>query len=92
MGAKYHTVHHTHYHYNFGQVSAAVCELYGGGATQANLFGCFLLSLSSSCSWTGSSARCGSRTRRSSPNALGATGSWTCTGVWWDLLLTLSWR
>lgn len=21
MGAKYHTVHHTHYHYNFGQVS-----------------------------------------------------------------------
>jgi lathosterol oxidase len=19
MGAKYHTVHHTHYHYNFGQ-------------------------------------------------------------------------
>lgn len=22
MGAKYHTVHHTHYHYNFGQVSS----------------------------------------------------------------------
>ena len=20
MGAKYHTVHHTHYHYNYGQV------------------------------------------------------------------------
>jgi len=20
MGAKYHTYHHTHYHYNFGQV------------------------------------------------------------------------
>jgi lathosterol oxidase len=20
MGAKYHTIHHTHYHYNFGQV------------------------------------------------------------------------
>jgi hypothetical protein len=37
MGAKYHTVHHTHYHYNFGQVSAAVCEVYGGGATHANL-------------------------------------------------------
>jgi lathosterol oxidase len=28
MGAKYHTVHHTHYHYNFGQVSAADCRLY----------------------------------------------------------------
>jgi len=25
MGAKYHTVHHTHYHYNFGQVSIYVC-------------------------------------------------------------------
>jgi hypothetical protein len=22
MGAAYHTIHHTHYHYNFGQVSS----------------------------------------------------------------------
>jgi lathosterol oxidase len=33
MGAKYHTVHHTHYHYNFGQVSAAVCRFYSTGYT-----------------------------------------------------------
>jgi hypothetical protein len=30
MGAKYHTVHHTHYHYNFGQVR--YCALRHTGA------------------------------------------------------------
>jgi hypothetical protein len=26
MGSKYHTVHHTHYHYNFGQVRSHSLE------------------------------------------------------------------
>jgi sterol desaturase/sphingolipid hydroxylase (fatty acid hydroxylase superfamily) len=40
MGAKYHTVHHTHYHYNFGQVSAAYPKLCSAESTHTNLFGC----------------------------------------------------
>ena len=29
MGAKYHTVHHTHYHYNFGQFFTLMDWLHG---------------------------------------------------------------
>lgn len=28
MGSKYHTVHHTHYHYNYGQVIKILCFVY----------------------------------------------------------------
>jgi sterol desaturase/sphingolipid hydroxylase (fatty acid hydroxylase superfamily) len=29
MGAKYHTVHHTHYHYNFGQFFTICDYIFG---------------------------------------------------------------
>jgi hypothetical protein len=28
MGSKYHTLHHTHYHYNYGQVNNETTEQY----------------------------------------------------------------
>jgi hypothetical protein len=33
LGAKYHTVHHTHYHYNFGQVCKRATDSFGTVAT-----------------------------------------------------------